>query len=76
VSLRRPPLFRLTLLRLPRLLQTSISWRLLAALLLHQLLLHRRQTLLRRFELGEISLLRLELLAPCKPLSLWTQTLR
>jgi hypothetical protein len=58
--------------------RASISWRLLAALLLHHqlLLLHRRQTLLRRFGLDEISLLRLELLAPCKPLSLWMQTLR
>jgi hypothetical protein len=71
-------LLLLTLLRPPRSqlrrLKTSTSWRLLAALLL--LLLRRRQTLLQRFELGETSLSRLELLAPCKPLSLWMQTLR
>jgi hypothetical protein len=54
-------------------LPLASNWLLLAALLLR--VLRRRQTLLRRFELGEISLLHLELLAPCKPLSLWTQTL-
>jgi hypothetical protein len=71
-------LLLLTLLRPPRSqlrrLKTSTSWRLLAALLLRRL--RRRQTLLRHFELSETSLLHLELLAPCKPLSLWTQTLR
>jgi hypothetical protein len=67
-------LLRLTPSHPLRHLKTSTSWRLLVELRRRRP--RRRQTLLRRFGLGETSLSRLELLVLCKLPSLWTQTLR